>query len=314
MRVLVSGVGGFIGSNLAVRLLEEGFQVVGVDDLSAGTPENVPHGVQFFQEDIRSTHLAPAFEDVDVVFHLAAKNCLSDCMKDPVATAEINALGTANVLEAARRAGVQKVIYADTSAEYEGVPDFPSQVDRIAPLSVYAVSKRAGAMFCEAYQRFYGLRVTMLRYFNVYGPAQDWRRTIPPVMSAFIMKLLQDERPVIYGTGEKRRDFIYIDDVTAFNLLALRDSRTDGQVYNVGSGVNYSVNEIFSAVEELLKTGLRPIYKDDLLGEAEITLADIRNERALGWEPGVGLREGIERSIAHIKDNVLGEGRGAGRR
>ncbi len=132
------------------------------------------------------------------------------------------------------------------------------------------------------------------------------------MMSAFIMRLLQGERPVIYGTGEKRRDFIYIDDVTEFNLLALRDPRTDGQVYNVGSGVNYSVNEIFSAAEELLKTGLRPVYKDDLPGEAEITLADISNEIALGWKPRVSLRDGIERSIAYIKEHVRGESRGAG--
>ncbi len=314
MRVLVTGVAGFVGSHLATRLLNEGEKVIGIDNLSAGVVENVDPRVIFHKGDIRSRAIKPLFQDVDVVFHLAAKNCLAECLQDPVETAEVNVGGTANVLEAACRARVPKVIYADTSAEYEGVLDFPSRVDHIAPLSVYARSKRAGAMFCEAYERFHGLRVTMLRYFNVYGPAQDWRRTIPPVMSAFIIRLLRGERPVIYGTGKKRRDFIYIDDVTEFNLLALRDPRTDGQVYNVGSGVNYSVNEIFAVVEEVLKTGLRPEYRDDLPGEAEITLAAIQNERALGWRPRVGLREGIERSIAYTREHVLGESRGAGRR
>ena len=222
-----------------------------------------------------------------------------------MATAEINVAGTANVLEAARRAGVPKLVYADTSAEYEGVPELPSQVDRIAPLSVYARSKRAGAMFCEAYAHFHALRLTTVRYFNVYGPAQDWRRTIPPLMSAFALKLLRGERPVIYGTGEKRRDFVYVDDVTEFNVLALRDPRTDGHVYNVGSGVNYSVNDVFREVEALLRTGLAPIYKDDLPGEAEATLADIQTELKLGWRPRVGLREGIERSIAYVREKVL---------
>jgi len=310
--ILITGVAGFIGSNLAARLSAEGATVVGIDNLSAGLKENVPPSVLFHCKDIRSKAIYPLFEGVDAVVHLAAKNCLADCLEDPVETAEINVAGSANVLEAAKRAGVRKFIYADTSAEYEGVSDFPSRVDRIAPLSVYARSKRSGAMFCDAYAQFHGLRVTVVRYFNVYGPAQDWRRSIPPLMSAFAIKMLQRERPVIYGSGERRRDFIYIDDVTEFNLLTLSDPRTDGHVYNVGSGVNYSVNEVFLEVEALLRTGLRPEYRDDLPGEAEITLADISNERQLGWTPRVGLRDGIERSIAYVKESVLREGCSAG--
>lgn len=314
MRVLITGVAGFIGSHLATRLLAEEDEVIGIDDLSAGIAGNVDPRVAFYAADIRSRGIYPLFEGVDRVVHLAAKNCLPDCLRDPVETAEVNVTGTANVLEAARRARVGKVVYADTSAEYEGVTDFPSPVHIVAPLSVYARSKRAGAMFCEAYQQFYGLRLTALRYFNVYGPAQDWRRTMPPLMSAFAIQLLHGECPLIYGTGEKRRDFVYIEDVTEFNVLAVKDPRTDGNVYNVGSGVNYSVNEVFAVMEDLLKTGLRPIYEDDLPGEAEITLADIGPARDLGWAPRVGLREGIERSIAYIRESVLGESRSAGRR
>src|SRR5213080_2084108 len=244
MRILITGVAGFVGSNLAARLVTEGHTVIGVDNLSSGVAENVPPRVIFYRTDIRSRRIFQFFEGVEAVFHLAAKNCLADCLADPVETAEINVAGTANVLEAARRAGVQRVIYADTSAEYEGILDFPSRVDRVAPLSVYARSKCAGAMFCDAYAEFHGMRTTTLRFFNVYGPAQDWRRTIPPLMSAFAMKLLRGERPIIFGTGEKRRDFVYVDDVVDFVLLVLRDSRMDGGVFNVGSGVNRSVNEI----------------------------------------------------------------------
>jgi UDP-N-acetylglucosamine/UDP-N-acetyl-alpha-D-glucosaminouronate 4-epimerase len=306
-RVLITGVAGFIGCNLAARLLAEGVAVVGIDNLSAGAKENIDLDIAFHQEDIRARAIYPLFKDVDAVVHLAAKNCLADCLADPVETAEINVTGTANVLEAARRAGVRRLIYAGTSAEYEGVLDFPSRVDRVAPLSVYARSKRAGAMFCEAYAEFHGLRTTAVRFFNVYGPAQDWRRTIPPLMSAFAMKLLRGERPIIYGTGEKRRDFVFIDDVLEFVLLVLRDARTQGKTFNVGSGVNHSVNEILQMVEELLKTGLHPIYEDDLPGEAQVTLADIQGERELGWEPRVTLRDGIERSIAYVRARVLGE-------
>src|SRR5438128_881754 len=314
MRILITGVAGFIGCNLASRLTAAGTAVVGIDNLSAGVRENVGPAVVFHHEDIRSRAIYPMFEGVDAVVHLAAKNCLADCLADPVETAEINVAGTANVLEAVRRAGARRFVYADTSAEYEGVLAFPSRVDRVAPLSVYARSKRAGAMFCEAYAEFHGLRTTALRFFNVYGPAQDWRRTVPPLMSALAMKLLRGERPVIYGTGEKRRDFVYIDDVVDFVLLALRDLRTDGGVFNVGSGVNHSVNEVFGVVEGILKTGLRPIHEDDLPGEAQVTLADIQRERAMGWVPRVGLREGIERTIAYIGGKVLGESRSAGRR
>lgn len=305
MRFLITGVAGFIGSHLAARLLAEGHSVVGIDNLSAGVVENIHPKVAFHRADIRSREIFPLFEHADAVFHLAAKNCLPDCLADPVETAAINVMGTANVLEGARSARVPKLVYADTSAEYEGVPELPSQVDRIAPLSVYARSKRAGAMFCEAYASFYGLRLTIVRYFNVYGPAQDWRRSIPPLMSAFAIKLLRGERPTIYGTGEKRRDFIYVDDVTDFNVLALCDSRTDGGVYNVGTGVNYSVNEIFLVVEDLLRTSLTPLHADDLPGEAEATLASIGNELKLGWRPRVGLRAGIERSIEYVRDKVL---------
>jgi UDP-glucose 4-epimerase len=314
MRVLITGVAGFIGSHLATRLLAGGDEVVGVDDLSAGLLDHVDPRVEFRCADVRSRDIHPLFAAVDAVVHLAAKNCLADCLRDPVATAEVNVAGTANVLEAARRAGVRKVVYADTSAEYEGVAALPSRVEAIAPLSVYARSKRAGAMFCEAYQAFHGLRVTALRYFNVYGPVQDWRRTIPPLMSAFAMALLRGESPVIYGSGEKRRDFVYVDDVTEFNLLALRDGRTDGQVYNVGSGVNHSVNEIFALMAALLGSRVRPVYRDDLPGEAEATLADIGPARALGWAPRVGFREGLERSIAYVEEHVLGESRRAGGR
>lgn len=301
MKVLVTGVAGFIGSNLAQDLLRDGHEVAGIDNLSAGTRENVPAGVQIHVADIRSPDIAPLFNGADAVFHLAAKNCLVDCLQNPVETADINVRGTANVLESARISGVRKFVYADSSAEYEGVAEFPSTVDRIAPQGPYAVSKRGGALFCESYRRQFGLNVTVLRYFNVYGPAQDFRRVIPPVMSAFIMKMLKGEPPVIYGTGEKRRDFIYVDDVNRFHRLALTDTRTNGQTYNVGSGASFSVNEIFKLIEDILRTGLKPVSKPELPNDTDQTLADISRERALGWEPQVDIHEGLERTIGYLR-------------
>lgn len=304
-RVLVTGVAGFIGSNLAARLLREGCEVLGIDNLSAGTRENLDPAVTLHVRDIREPDLGDLFAGVDTVFHLAAKNCLSDCLQDPVEASDVNVTGTANVLEHARRSGARKLIYADSSAEYEGVTEFPSRVERIAPLGPYAVSKCGGALFCESYRRLHGMNVTVVRYFNVYGPAQDWRRTIPPVMSAFVLKLLAGERPVIYGTGAKRRDFVYVDDVNDFHLLTMRDPRTDGMTYNIGSGVNHSIREIFDLVAGLLQTDTTPIHRDELPGEAEITLADITRERALGWRPKTDIVEGLRRTIDHLRGRAL---------
>ena len=299
---------GFVGSNLAERLLKEGYQVAGIDNLAYGLRENVPDGVEFHKRDIRDRGIYGLFEGVDAVFHLAAKNCISDCQADPIETADINVTGTINVFEAARRAGVRKIIYAESSALYEGSAVFPTPESEVRPESFYAVSKLAGMHFAEAYKRYYGMTFTALRYFCVYGPVQDYRRTIPPVMSAFIIKLLKGERPVIYGTGEKRRDFVYVADVNDFHLLCLRDSRTDNETYNLGSGENHSVLEIYNKVSRILGVRIEPEFKPDLPGEAQKTLADISKASALGWKPKTDLETGLIHAVDYIKSEMA-EGR-----
>jgi UDP-glucose 4-epimerase len=303
-RILVTGCAGFIGGNLCTDLVEEGYDVVGIDNLMAGSLENVPAGVDFHEVDIRDSAIQPLFEGVDAVFHLAARNCPSDCMNHPVETADINVVGTVRVLEACRQFGVGKLIYADTSAEYEGMDQFPSTEEQVRPLGPYAVSKLGGAAFVESYARLYGQRFTTLRYFNVYGPAQDYRRVVPPVMSAFILKMLKGERPRICGNGEKRRDFVYVDDVNRFHLCCLRDERTDGRTLNIGSGTSHSILEIYQAIEAQLQTGLAPVFADDLPGEARLTLADISAAKCLGFQPSVSLKEGLSRTVAFLRQIV----------
>lgn len=305
--IVVTGAAGFIGSNLADRFLSEGHRVIGIDNLAYGVREQVPDGVVFHEYDIRHAELERLFAGADAVYHLAAKNCIADCQNDPLETSDINVTGTVNVFEAARRAGVGKVIYAESSALYEGSAILPTPESDVRPESFYAVSKLAGMAFAEAYQRYHGMRMTALRYFCVYGPRQDYRRSIPPLMSACIIKLLRGEKPTLYGTGEKRRDFIYVDDVNDFHLLCLNDARTDGQVYNLGGGVNHSVNEIFRMICELLEIRAEPNRLPDLPGEAWATLADISKARALGWEPRTQLSDGLRRSIDYIKRDVLVE-------
>jgi nucleoside-diphosphate-sugar epimerase len=304
MRILITGVAGFIGSNLAARLLKEGHKVVGMDNLAYGLRENIPAGVAFHRMDVRDRAIYSLFRGMDAVFHLAAKNCIADCQQDPVETADINVRGTVNVFEAARLAGVDKVIYAESSALYEGAKTYPTPEWDEAPESFYAVSKMATKYFADAYQRFYGLSSTALRYFCVYGPVQDYRRTIPPVMSAFIIKLLRGETPIIYGTGEKRRDFVYVDDINDFHIRCLTDARTANHVFNLGAGVNYSVNDIYAILTRMLGVNIPPVCKPDLPGEAETTLADIAAARKLGWTPKTDIETGLGNAIDYIKSEM----------
>jgi UDP-glucose 4-epimerase len=304
MKIVITGVAGFIGANLARTLVEAGHEVLGIDNLSQGLRNNVPAGVALHELDIRASGLEELFQGADVVFHLAAKNCISDCQMDPVETADINVTGTVNVFEAARKAKVRKVIYAESSALYEGSAILPTPESAVKPESFYAVSKMAGMHFAEAYRRYFGMIFTALRYFCVYGPVQDYRRTIPPVMSAFIIKLLKGEQPVIYGSGRKRRDFVYVDDINEFHMTCLMDPRTDNKTFNLGSGTNHSVLEIYETTCELLGTRVNPEFKPDLPGEAQETLADISEARKLGWEPKTGLRRGLQSAIVYTREEM----------
>ncbi len=299
--IAITGVAGFIGSNLADRLLAEGYRVIGIDNLAYGVREQVPSGVEFHETDIRGPELRRLFEGVDAVFHLAAKNCIADCQDDPLETSDINVTGTVNTFEAARRAGVGKLIYAESSALYEGSSQFPTPESDVAPESFYAASKLAGMAFAQAYRRFCGLRPTALRYFCGFGPRPAYRRSIPPLMRAFAIKLLRGERPTIYGTGEKRRDFVYVDDVNDFHVRCLDDARTDDRTFNLGSGSNHSVREIYDEIAAQIGTSIEPIYAPDLAGEAQQNLADISAARELGWSPHTDLRTGLRRSIEFVR-------------
>lgn len=304
-KVLVTGVAGFIGSNLADRLLAEGHRVVGIDDLSYGLKEQIAPEVMFYKLDIRSKDIYPVFEGIETVFHMAAKNCLSDCQKDPVETADINVVGAVNVLEAAKKAGVRKVIYAESSDVYSGLKSFPTTEEKMQPETFYADSKAAIHYFAQSYVKYHKMNITGLRYFNVYGPRQDWRRTDRPITSEFIIQLLKGERPVLYGEGRRSKDYIYVDDINDFHLLAMENDATSGQVYNLGSGAATSFKELLDAIQKLLGTNAEPELRPSLSFGVERTEADISKAKALGWKPKTNLEEGLKKSIDYIKKEVL---------
>ena len=304
-RIIITGVAGFIGSNLADYLLARDYSVIGIDDLSYGVEEQIPDNIDFHQIDVTSTAIYPLIQKGDIIFHLAAKNCISDCQNYPVETAHINVTGTVNIFEAAKRAGAKKVIYAESSALYEGSTVFPTPESEVRPESFYAISKLAGMAFANAYHQYYKLNTTALRYFCAYGPRQDYRRSIPPVMSAFIIKLLREEAPIIYGAGDKRRDFVHVDDINRFHLMCINDSRTDNRAFNLGSGVSYSVNEIFDTIANLLQTNIKPQHADKLPGEAFETRADISAANELGWQPQVSLEKGLQHFIDYYRESKI---------
>jgi|TARA_A200000113_G_scaffold16460_1_gene14653 UDP-glucose 4-epimerase len=305
MKVLVTGVAGFIGSNLSRKLIENNIDVIGIDNLSYGVKSQIPSGVKFFQEDIRDKQISGLFDRVDYVFHLAAKNSLIDCENNPAETHDINVNGTKNIFNISINKGVKKVIYAESSAVYEGVEALPSVETTTYPKSIYAKSKMETNTIAQQLFISKGLFATGLRYFNVYGPHQDYRRTIPPVFSAFIIKMLQGERPTIYGDGSKKRDFVYVDDVNDFHLMCMQNKLTDNNIYNIGSGKNYSIKSIYERIKSILNSDIKPIYGENFDFEAQDTLANIDQAKKIGWEPKTSISIGLKKSIDYIKENVI---------
>jgi len=295
MKILMTGIAGFIGSNLADRLLAEGHAVVGIDNLAYGRREQVPAAAEFHEVDIRSQETYPLFEGIDRVFHLAAKNCLPDCQADPVATIDINVTGTANVFEAARRAGVPRTLYADSSAVEEGD-------DRLK--GFYAISKLADGRVAEGYRAGFGMDIVGLRYFNLYGPRQDYRRKSPPVMSKLIVAFLKGERPVVFeGDAENKRDFVYVDDINDFHMLCLADERVKNKMFRLGSGKSTSIKEIYDAIVRLMGVTPDPVVKPRPAGDPPVvTLADWSEAKALGWKPKTSLEEGLRAQIVWMRE------------
>lgn len=289
--VLITGVSGFLGSSLANRLVQEGYAVVGVCNDLVTARKRVPQNVRLHECDIRSLKLPSLFEGVDVAFHLAARSVVAECQRDPAGTMDINVVGTANVFEAARRANVRKVVYASSAVLEESKRQE----------TFYAISKAADERLAEGFVAAGGLATVGLRYFNIYGPGQDYRPD-PPVISRFITALTQGQRPIVFeGYADSPRDFIHIDDINDFHLLCIKDARVDNRIFRLGSGTQYTTVEILSVLQKILGTHLDPIVKErTTIDPPSPTLADIRDARALGWEPKRGLEEGLRSLLAYM--------------
>lgn len=307
---LVTGGAGFIGSHIVRALLERGRAVRVLDDCSTGKRANlaeVADRIEFVPGDICDVNtVARCMRDVETVFHLAARASVPRSVAEPLAAHHINVTGTVNLLIAARDAGVRRFVYSASSSAYGDTPVMPKTVDmRPLPLSPYAVSKLAAEYYCTCWTHVYGLPTVSLRYFNVFGPRQDPDSPYAAVIPAFVSRMLRGQRPIVYGDGEQSRDFCFIENVVAANLLAAEVPTVRGEVVNIACGQRTTLNEIVRDINRLLGTDIAPEYQPPRAGDVRHSLADISEaQRVLGYEPRVMFAEGLERSLAWYKANL----------
>jgi len=297
MKVLVTGGCGFIGSNLVDRLVASNHDVVVIDNLSSTVHDRFYFNdrAEYHHLDIadfeKTTHL---FKDVDTVFHLAAQSKIQISIDDPIGAVRTNTLGTTAVLESAKIHGVRRVVYSSTSSAYGLKNPAPQKETMIKDcLNTYSVSKTFGEELCAAYTSMFGLETVILRYFNVYGPREPQKGPYAPLIGIFIRQFKNSDPLTIVPDGEQRRDFTHVSDVVESNILAMDcELQRYGEIFNIGSGKNYSVKEIADMVSP------NQIMIKSRIGEARETLADITKANAiLGWKPTKNIEDYIRENL-----------------
>ena len=307
---LVTGGAGFIGSHLVEELVRRGQRVRVLDDFSTGRPDNLAHvreGIELVEGDIRDRSVVQAvMQDVDYVLHQAALPSVPRSVADPLTTNEVNVTGTLNVLLAARDAHVKRLVFASSSSVYGDSPTLPKHEDMPTnPLSPYAVSKLAGETYCRAFHGVYGLPTVALRYFNVFGPRQDPSSQYSAVIPRFITAALRGQPLTIYGDGNQSRDFTYVANVVAANLLACETPAACGHALNASCGRRYTLLELVSQLESLLGKGPLPAeHLPPQPGDVRDSMGDIRKARQLlGYEPSVDFERGLEQTVRFVSQS-----------
>jgi nucleoside-diphosphate-sugar epimerase len=300
----VTGAAGFIGRSIAAALLERGDSVRGVDNFITGKHANLAglEAMEFLEGDLADPAVcAKACDGVEIVFHEAALASVPRSVADPAGTNRNCVDATVNVLVAARAAGVRRVIYAGSSSAYGDTPTLPKHEEMLpSPISPYAVAKLAGEQYLRSFTRVYGLETVTLRYFNVFGPYQDPASHYSGVLAIFCRKMLAGEQPTIHGDGEQSRDFTYIDNVVAANLLAAGApaEKVSGRMMNLATGSAITLNQVFELLCGLTAFRGKPIYGEPRSGDIRHSLADIRLARELlGYAPLVNFAEGLRRTV-----------------
>ncbi len=303
MLYLVTGGAGFIGSHIVEELVRRGEQVRVLDNLSTGRRENIApfvEQIELLVGDLCEIGVVRrAVEGVDYVLHQGALPSVPRSVANPIASNAANVVGTLNLLVAARDAGVKRVVYASSSSVYGDTPELPKvETMKPAPRSPYAVSKLAAEHYCRVFTQVYGLETVSLRYFNVFGPRQDPHSQYAAVIPIFINALLKGRAPVIYGDGRQSRDFTYVANNVAANLLACTAPGAAGQVFNIACGKRYDLLQLLELLRKYTGVEIAPLHDAPRPGDVRHSLADIsRAAEVLGYHPVVGFEEGLRRTV-----------------
>jgi len=303
-RILVTGGAGFIGSHQVDRLLHEGFQVTVIDDLSTGQAGNINRHknrkeFNFIKGDIRDFKLVKKImKDVDAVFHEAALTSVALSVEDPILTNDINVTGTLNLLKACSDHHVKRFMFASSAAIYGDTPLTQKREDMTPnPTSPYGASKLAAENYVKLFHELYGLETVILRYFNVYGPRQNFSTNGSEggVIAIFLNRMLKNAPPVIHGDGKQTRDFVHVQDIVEANMLALNNKAAAGEVFNIATGKKASVNQVTDTMKEILnRKSLETIHAAPRPGDIRHIYADIsKAEKVLGFHPKTPLKEGL---------------------
>jgi UDP-glucose 4-epimerase len=300
MKYLVTGGAGFIGSHIVQDLLEQNHEVVVLDNFFTGKHENLS-----INDNLRRVHgsitdikvLKEVCESVDGVFHEAAIISIPYSIKEPVITSNVNIHGTHNVLVAARDQGVKKVIFASSCAVYGNqISDSHDETLSPIPKTPYALSKYNGEKFLQSFSHLYGIKTVSLRYFNVYGPRQDPSSEYSAVIPKFITSILKHRPPTIYGDGMQTRDFVYVKDISGANLLAMK--KASSGVYNIGSGVGTTINDLLGIISGITEIPIRPNFKPARRGDIFHSVANISYAKnTFGYIPEYSLTKGLKETI-----------------
>jgi UDP-glucose 4-epimerase len=306
LKALVTGGGGFIGSNLVRALLARGDEVSVLDNFSTGSRANLAgleHDVQLVEGDLRSyERVHAAIRGVEVVFHQGALPSVPRSVQDPLTTTAVNIEGTLNVLLAARDESVRRIVNASSSSVYGNTGTLPRvETQAPDPISPYAVAKLAAERFCTSFSRVYGMEIVSLRYFNVFGPRQDPTSQYAAVVPRFIRAIADGEPVTIYGDGEQSRDFTFVDNVVSANLLAADAPEVGGEILNVATGGSVTVNALADAIGALLGKSVEKAYEPAREADVHASWADVdAAERLLGYRPQVDFADGLRRTSGYL--------------
>ncbi|MCY6356046.1 NAD-dependent epimerase/dehydratase family protein [Clostridium sp. ZS2-4] len=301
MNIIVTGGAGFIGSNIVDRLVKLNHKVAIIDNLSTGKEENINNKAKFYKVDIRNNKkVLEVFDEFkpEVCIHHAAQIDIQKSIKNPKFDADVNIIGTINVLEACRINKVKKIIYASSAAVYGNPKYLPiDERHKTNPISYYGISKRTPEYYIKAFSEFYGIKFTILRYANVYGIRQAFKGE-GGVIAIFLNKIIKKETPVIYGDGEQTRDFIYVKDIVNANIAAL--TKGNNETINISTNNKISINELVKHIMSISKRDFNHIYASKR--EGDILHSYINNEKAkklLNWEPEYFIEEGLKETYQY---------------